>query len=106
MIHLYVIPVRTMASRQTNNVLKRENTARERLPVGQFLNTLVDVVREWSKAKNSEEVNCIPFYETPFIELRHWTDAYLRAMANAKVIKGKAMNSTLVRGVKHQLPQH
>ena len=53
----------------TNNVLKRENTAHERLPerlpVGQFTNTVVGIL--WSGARKSDTVNCIPFHETPSI---------------------------------------
>ena len=43
----------------TNGVIKSEHTMRERLPVGQFLSTVLRIVLEWSETRNPESANCI-----------------------------------------------
>ena len=45
----------------TNAVIKRDHTIRERLPVGQFLHNVVDLVRKWSERRDpvNIELHCI-----------------------------------------------
>jgi hypothetical protein len=57
----------------TNSHIKRENTLRERLPVSQFLSVLFDIVEDWSRSRNPECINCIPFATTAPIDLKTWT---------------------------------
>jgi hypothetical protein len=79
----------------TNAVMKAEHTLRERLPVGQFLNNLVDMVRKWSEIRNPDVVNCVPFHTTPPMSLRIWTDAYQWAALNVKALEEKGTDESV-----------
>lgn len=60
----------------TNSIIKSEHTLRERLPIGQFLNCSMDMVKKWSQRRDPKSVNCVFFNETPSISLELWTQAY------------------------------
>ena len=45
----------------TNAWIKRGHTLRERLPVGQFLNSATELVHTWSVQRNPGSVNCLHF---------------------------------------------
>ena len=60
----------------TNAWLKRAQTFGERLPVGQFLNNMTDVARQWSERRNPESENCTDFSNEPRPTLKEWTAAY------------------------------
>ena len=74
----------------TNGVIKRENALRERLPVGQFLNTASNILKKWFTDRQPECTNYKPFHENPSVSLRQWTDAWRWAMESRKVMKGKS----------------
>lgn len=38
----------------TNNVIKNENTFRQRLPLAKFLDVSINIVNRWSKERNPE----------------------------------------------------
>jgi len=60
----------------TNGVIKSEHTMRERLPVGQFLSTTLEIVLQWSETRDPESANCIEYATTPKVSLPQWTKAY------------------------------
>lgn len=68
-------------------VIKKENTLRERLPVGQFLNCMADMVEKWSHRRDLSSVNCLPFAEKPVVSLKQWTDAFQWAARNSAVLQ-------------------
>lgn len=70
----------------TNAWIKREQTLRERLPVGQFLNTLVYLLEKWSTNRDPQRVNHVPFAEEPTLSLKLWTTAYQWALSNKEVL--------------------
>lgn len=71
----------------TNGVIKSEHTLRERLPVGQFLNCVVDIVTEWSHVRDPTSVNCVQFATTPTWSLSLWTQAFQWAAESKKVLE-------------------
>ena len=60
----------------TNSVIKKENTMRERLSVGQFLGCTTEMVKQWSLRRDPKSVNCVYFDEIRTISLSLWTQAY------------------------------
>lgn len=77
----------------TNAVIKKENTLRERLPVGQFLTCAANMMRRWSQQRDPHCVNCTHFADTASISLPLWTSAYQWATANAPVLHRTTSNS-------------
>ena len=71
----------------TNAIIKKEHTMRERLPVGQFLNCMADMVEKWSRRRNPSSTNCLPVAENPSTSLKAWTDAYQWAARNVPVLQ-------------------
>lgn len=59
----------------TNAVIKKSHTLRERLPVGQFLNNILELLITWSKDRDPESPNCKMFCEVPTTPLQQWTVA-------------------------------
>lgn len=82
-------PSTNNAIEATNSVIKREHTIRERAPVGQFLNNLLELVTKWSTVRNPQSTNCVLFHTIPSISLPLWTAAYQWAKLNKKVIEGE-----------------
>ena len=80
-------PSTNNAIEATNAHIKRQHTLRERLPVGQFLTLLFDILRDWSSRRNPKSTNYIPFTKTPPITLKLWTQAYQWAILNKAVIE-------------------
>jgi len=73
----------------TNSSIKREHILRERLPVGQFVRKIVDLVRKWSEDRDPLRTNYVAFCETPTVPLKLWTSAYHWALENRKVLQRK-----------------
>jgi len=71
----------------TNAVIKKENTLRERLPVGQFLNCMSEIVKMWSRSRDPLSVNCVVFAESPTLSLKLWTDAFNWAVSNRPMLQ-------------------
>jgi len=69
----------------TNNVIKRECTLRERLPLGDFFTKIMDYVRGWSIALDPEGVNFVSVATKPTISLKLETAAYNWAKSNVFV---------------------
>ncbi len=71
----------------TNNVIKNKGTLRNRLPLGQFIETAKAILSMITKARNSESVNAIHFATIPTITLALQTAAYnwTRAKPNIKI---------------------
>lgn len=76
----------------TNAVIKTEHTLRERLPVGQFLNNVIQLVSKWSKVRDPTSPNCIDFAESRSTPLAQWTAGYQWALKNKKVLQGPTDN--------------
>ena len=70
-----------------NATLKREYTMRDRLQVGQFLNPLINIVKEWSEARNPSSPNCVKFCSRPTASMKTWTNAFQRACDERTVIE-------------------
>ena len=61
----------------TNAVIKRNHIIKERLPVGQFLHNVVDLVRKWSsERRDPSTLNCTAFADEVTMFLKEWTEAY------------------------------
>lgn len=71
----------------TNSWIKRGHTLRERLPVGQFLTSVIELLETWSHRRDPASVNCLKFADTPSIPLKVWTSAYQWAVGNRKVLQ-------------------
>lgn len=76
----------------TNAVIKREHTLRERLPVGQFLNSVAELLIKWSSTRSPDSANCISFDKYPDISVKQWTVAYQWVTQNKKIMKWKMEN--------------
>jgi hypothetical protein len=66
----------------TNAVIKQSHTMRERLPVGQFFNNILELLITWSKDRDPESPNYKKFCEVTTTSLQQWT--YHWAMLNKK----------------------
>lgn len=71
----------------TNAWIKREHSLRKRLPVGQFLCKLEDLLAKWSKNRDPTSPNYTEFCCRRTITLPHWTRAYQWAQENRKVLQ-------------------
>lgn len=71
----------------TNAVIKREHTFRERLPIGHFLHSAIELVEKWSMTRNPDFINCIKYAISRVPALKDYTTAYQWATANHKVIQ-------------------
>jgi hypothetical protein len=67
----------------TNNVIKKECTIRERLPMGLFFEKSKEYVEGWSESRNPATVNFTTFAVKPSITLRLETSAYNWARSNS-----------------------
>jgi hypothetical protein len=76
----------------TNSAVKREHTFRERLPLGQFLCVVTEMVEKWSNRRDPSSINCVEFAETPSISLKNWTAAYQWALSNVPVLERPVAN--------------
>ena len=95
----------------TNGVIKSEHTMRERLPVGQFLSTTLEIVLQWSETRDPESANCIEYATTPKVSLPQWTKAYQWAVEKKTVIEEAAgtfftASSTSIQITKKRLKQY
>ncbi len=70
----------------TNGVLKKDFSLYERLPVGQFLRFIADVLTQWSKAR-MPGINCIPFHKRTSPSLTEWTETFQWVRCNHKVVE-------------------
>ena len=80
-------PSTNNALEATNGVIKKEHTLRERLPVGQFLNCMAEMVKKWSEARDSSSINCVLFAETKSVSLKMWTSAYHWALSTSPMLQ-------------------
>lgn len=71
----------------TNAIIKKQHTLRERLPVGQFLNSVLSLLVTWSKERDPQSPNFKMFSDVPSISLQQWTLAYHWAVSNKKVLQ-------------------
>lgn len=67
--------------------LKKEHTLREKLPVKQFLNNVVELLSKWS-------LNCKKFSEVKTISLKEWTSGYEWVLKNKNVLRKDIENGT------------
>ncbi|CAF1606910.1 unnamed protein product, partial [Didymodactylos carnosus] len=58
------------------NVIKRENTFRERLVLSRFLVGAIEMVSKWSRDRDEKQPNAILFVNEPTITLNKWTKSY------------------------------
>ena len=79
----------------TNAVIKRNHTFRERLPVGQFLVKVLQIVAGRSEARNPSSTNCKNFLDQKLIKFSEWTSGFQWAMENKKVLECKHGSYTL-----------
>ena len=70
------LPATNNGVEATNAVIKKQYTLKERLPVGQFLHTVADILRNWSESRSPANINCKHFATVPTISLSEWTRAY------------------------------
>jgi len=73
--------------KSTNSVIKAEHTMWERLPVGKFIFSVLQIVSEWSETRNPESANCIEYATTPKVSLLEWTIEYQWAVKKMTVIE-------------------
>lgn len=79
----------------TNSVIKKEQTLRERLPVGQFLEVLkVSLVEKWSYERNPQNPNTKPFATTIKLTTKIWTEAYQWVKLKPKLFEEKEDKTT------------
>jgi len=71
-----------------NNVIKNEDTLRERLPLSRFLQLCLNSTERWSR-NSVDKV----FSDFPTIELQQWTDAYCWAKSNLIVSQSIGKNT-------------
>lgn len=69
----------------TNAIIKKEHTLRERLPVGQFLNCLDNLLLKWSKERDHLLPTYKPFSLEPTISIKDWTEAYQWVLLNKNI---------------------
>ena len=80
----------------TNAILKRECTVRLRLPVGQFLHNITDLLESWSRRRDPASVNCTAYSNTPAISLPTWTAAYQWASGDHDVLERKTSDGAFL----------
>lgn len=78
----------------TNAAIKRENTLRERLPVGQFLTCMAEMVEQWSRRRDPSSINCVTFAETPIPSLQLWTEAFQWAISPSAALQRDTEDGT------------
>lgn len=69
-------PTTNNALESTNNVIKKENTFREKLPMKEMLHVANKLVMNWSRSRDNTKDHAIKFSREPTIELSDWTSAY------------------------------
>lgn len=76
-------PSQNNALESRNNVIKNEQTLRERLDLSQFRVVLLGMVHQWSTeyVNGLNEMN----FDAPKIELKHWTAGYNFARSNFNI---------------------
>lgn len=75
-------PSTNNALESCNNVIKKESTLRERLPLATFKVILLEMVNSWS----SQYMHKLKtFHETPQVDLKLWTTAYQWVKKNNKI---------------------
>ena len=63
--------------KSTNRVINDESTIRERLPLGQFLDTVeTKIVGRWSKERRPGEINSKKWYSEPVVSTLDYTKSY------------------------------
>lgn len=88
-------PSTNNALESTNNVIKKEGTIRERLPLAKFNTILLEMVESWSARYKH---NHIQFQREPFINLPLWTSSYQWVRKNVCVLECKVDN-----GIKYHI---
>ena len=74
-----------------NNVIKKEETIRECLPLGRFLNLCLETCERWSKwYKHGDKV----FIEKPSIAESQWSEGYKWCKSNKAVTSAKLETTT------------
>lgn len=76
-------PSTNNALESTNNVIKNEQTMRERFDFSQFRSVIFSMVEQWS-TEYSTELNKINF-DKPTVKLEMWTKGYNFARSNVKI---------------------
>ncbi|XP_077289789.1 uncharacterized protein LOC143913700 [Arctopsyche grandis] len=89
-------PITNNGLQSTNAVIKKEHTIRERLPVGQFLEVLENlIVKRWSNERDPKNSNFKPFSMKPQYSTKIWTEAYQWAKLEVKLLEDKKDNKTI-----------
>jgi len=70
-----------------NAVIKRKHTFRERLPIGHFMHSGIELVEKWSPTRNPDSENCIKYALSRLPSLKDWITAYQWATANKNVVQ-------------------
>lgn len=86
------VPCTNNALESTNNVIKREFTLRERLPLSDFLDLLLQIVKVWSEERDPKgNCNAKEFITKRKPTLAEWTRGYQWArMKKTIIIEGES----------------
>ncbi len=70
-----------------NRVIKAEDTLRALLGLNQFLAVITKMVERWSRARDTDNVNCKKFSLQASINTKLWTESYQWKMKACKKFK-------------------
>ena len=82
-------PSKNNALEATNNVIKKENTLRERLPLSRFKVLAFEIVEKWSK---SYERGLQQYHDKQTISLELWISGYQWAKSNKSILSTECDN--------------
>ncbi|CAF1001794.1 unnamed protein product [Didymodactylos carnosus] len=81
------IPSTNNSLEATNWVIKDEHTFRKPHSLSRFFTIANDIVNNWSKSRNRNQIDPILFSTEPTISLKKWTDAYHFAKSSKSVLQ-------------------
>jgi hypothetical protein len=86
------VPVTNNALEATNNVIKNEQTFRERMPLSDFLDLMFNIVKTWSDERNQEDdPNHKQFFDQRNPSLKEWTEGYQWAKRGKTIQKEEGL---------------
>ncbi len=85
-------PSTTNALESNNRYIKDNGTLRSKLDLSVFLNTAKQIVQNWSRDRNTNDINCIKFAKeknSSDLTLKEWTQGFLWARTKKEILSNE-----------------
>jgi hypothetical protein len=76
-----------------NSTIKTEVTFRERLSILLFMNAMFLMIKKWSVERDPASPNCLTFARVPELTTKDYTEAYMWARSNVKLVERRAQGT-------------